>query len=105
MPWSSVYSIATSTGSIYLKQTAQPFAIEVILLPYLINVFPEILLKIVATNQDLLCFLMRDAGYPLRDYLRVNYQGELANKGFRWKCKRQGNITIRTIHNNNYRKI
>lgn len=81
MPWSSVYSIATSIGAIYLKQTVGPFAIEVILLPYLIKVFPEILPKIVGTNQDLLCFLMRDAGYPLRDYLRVNYQVELANKG------------------------
>ncbi|MBA2649280.1 MAG: phosphotransferase [Legionella sp.] len=81
MPWSSVYYTATSIGSVYLKQTARPFAIEVVLLPYLINLFPDILPKMVGTNQDLCCFLMRDAGRPLRDYLRANYQVGLANKG------------------------
>ncbi|MDP3560390.1 MAG: phosphotransferase [Legionellaceae bacterium] len=81
MPWSGVYCIATSIGSVYLKQTARPFAIEVMLFPYLINLFPEILPKMVGKNQDLRCFLMRDAGSPLRDCLCVNYQVELANKG------------------------
>jgi hypothetical protein len=61
MPWSGVYRIATSAGSIYLKQTAQPFAVEVALLPYLTNLLPEILPEIIGTHQDLRCFLMRES--------------------------------------------
>ena len=80
MPWSSVYRIDTSVGTIYLKQMAPPFAIEARLLLHLGSLFPNTVPEIVGHNEDLRCFLMFDAGIPLRDRLRANYQIQLPIK-------------------------
>lgn len=77
MPWSKVYQLETNVGHIYLKQMAPPFANEAQLLLGLGCRFPERVPEIVGHNDDLLCFLMFDAGSPLRLVLRGNYDRSL----------------------------
>ena len=74
VPWSCVHRIVTSFGIYYLKQVAQPFAIETKLLPYLTRFYPAYLPHIIATNEDFHAIIMADAGVPLRDLLQKNYQ-------------------------------
>ncbi|MFC3908730.1 phosphotransferase [Legionella dresdenensis] len=89
MPWSQVYCITTSQGTIYLKQTTAVFSIEVGLLSYLTISFPQILPKLIGCNNNLHCLLMCDGGTPLRNFLQTTYQPELANKGLNIYCKLQ----------------
>ncbi len=78
-PWSTVYRILTNFGTLYLKQTAPDFAIEPTLLRYLGTLLPSASLEVLAQNDKLYCFLMRDAGTPLRDILKKHFQINLAN--------------------------
>lgn len=65
MPWAKVVRLETSTENYYLKIVARSFSIE-----------PEVLKalgwfqvpEMVAENPDLKCFILRDAGQPLRGY-------------------------------------
>ena len=77
-PWSSVYRINTSVGAIYLKVMTPSFAIEARLLLHLGVTFPEKVPEIVGHNDYLNCFLMFDAGGPLRSCLITKYQPHLA---------------------------
>ena len=76
--WSSVHRINTSVGAIFLKEMTPSFAIEARLLLHLGVVFPEKVPEIVGHNDYLNCFLMFDAGVPLRFCLSKNYQPHLA---------------------------
>ena len=72
-PWSIVYRIATNAGTVYLKQMTPAFAIEATLTLFLKALFPASILEIIDHNENLHCFLMRDAGTPLRDSLKTHY--------------------------------
>lgn len=80
-PWACVHRISTSTGVFYLKQMVPSFAIEPDLINVLKHSFPALLPEIVSINKALHCFLMRDAGTPLRTILCNHYQVDLAIKG------------------------
>lgn len=78
MPWSSVYRVLTSRGYIYLKLMAPPFVIEAKLLNYLAGQFSVCLPTVITIKEELACFLMVDAGMPLRYFLKDNYQIDLS---------------------------
>ena len=76
-PWSSVHRILSDKGSVYLKQTPPALFLESKITPILHAQFPENTPHIIAANKDLHCFLMKDAGQPLREYFKAGFQSEL----------------------------
>lgn len=80
IPWSQVHRVLTSNGYIYLKQVSLPFTIEGKLIKYLAQQFSDALPHVITLNKDLRCFLMTDAGIPLRSILKNKYQTDLACK-------------------------
>jgi len=80
MPWSSINRILTSVGYVYLKQMSLPFSVEAKLVTYLAKQFSALLPEVIAINEVLNCFLMRDAGVSLRDILKTEYKMQLACK-------------------------
>ena len=78
MPWSSVYGVGTSLGQVFLKCMAAPFAIEAKCIKFLNLEFKKRVPQIIAYEESLNCFLMLDAGQPLRHILKQGYQETLA---------------------------
>lgn len=72
-PWSNVIRLTCSKGVFYLKQPAPTIAREAKILQLLKTNVPSVL----ATNEDLHCFLLQDAGLNLRSYLKTNPQLDL----------------------------
>ncbi|MBP9777706.1 MAG: phosphotransferase [Rickettsiaceae bacterium] len=70
MPWSMVHRFSTSRGYIYLKQTPPELSLEADVTQILNNKFNANVPVIIATNKDLRCFLMLDAGHRLRNILK-----------------------------------
>lgn len=77
MPWSRVTRFSTSKGSIYLKEMAPLFSVEPILIKALSEWDADSMPNVIATNNDLNCFLMEDAGIPLSKYLKDELQIEI----------------------------
>lgn len=73
-PWSSVSSIATSKGLVFLKSMAKPFCKEPAILALIEKHAPGYATRIIVANNDLQCFLMHDAGHPLRETLLSNFR-------------------------------
>src|SRR5476649_676524 len=75
-PWSYVVRFVTSKGYIYLKHTPHLLALEANILQLLHDhscTVPEV----IANNAKLDCFLMKDAGRPLREILKKQFNAEL----------------------------
>ena len=64
---------ATSNGYIYLKQTPALLALEPIIIDILHDQFHAAVSNIIAHNVKLNCFLMKDAGRPLREILKNKF--------------------------------
>jgi hypothetical protein len=94
MPWSSVYVAETKSVRIFLKIVVPPFDIEIKLLPYLAEQFPEVIPKVIATHPKHQCILMHDAGMPLRDLLKKTYKNNWVKKAV--SC--YGNLQKNTSH-------
>ncbi|MDP1724028.1 MAG: phosphotransferase [Alphaproteobacteria bacterium] len=77
MPWSCVTKIDTSKGCIFLKSMAKDFSIEPKVLSFLSAQITQKVPDIIASNQDLSCFLMKDCGVPFRTILKENFNAEL----------------------------
>lgn len=77
MPWSKVSLFKTSKGSVYLKQMAAPFVIEPKILQFMHENFSTAVTEVIAMNEQLSCFLMKDAGLVLRDIQKQNFQTQL----------------------------
>lgn len=78
-PWSHVISFVTSTGNFYLKQTPSSLFLSnepkiIQLLSAQLNANVPVVIEI---NEDLHCFLMKDAGISLRETLKTNFRVEL----------------------------
>jgi hypothetical protein len=73
MPWSKIYSFKTNQGQIYLKSMAREFSNEPFLLNFLLGHSFKKIPKVIAINQRDHCFLMEEAGKPLRDSLKENF--------------------------------
>lgn len=78
-PWSTVIRFTTSIGDIYLKQT--PSSIFLSLEPQTIRLLSEQFHAsvpiVIASNDNLHCFLMKDAGKPLRNTLKTEFKADL----------------------------
>ncbi len=80
MPWSSVTRFITSTGYIYLKQTPPDLSLEPVITQILYDQFHASVPVVIATNKELHCFLMKDAGNPLRDLFKsLDRRGRLTD--------------------------
>jgi hypothetical protein len=85
MPWSRIDCFNTSQGRVYLKSMDKPFAIEPVLLKFLFDKISQNITEIIASNNELHCFLMKDAGVCLRGVLKNNYDLGLFCKALQ-KC-------------------
>ena len=76
-PWSYVVRIATSEGYIYLKQTPDLLSLEASIIQMLHAQLHVSVPKIIAHNVELNCFLIKDAGRPLREHLKQQFDTAL----------------------------
>ncbi len=76
MPWSQVGRYPTQQGFIYFKQMAPLFAREPIVLAFL-NAQDATVPRLIAHNSALHCFMMHDAGQPLRPLLKERYDAAI----------------------------
>ncbi len=76
-PWSNVTRFSTSNGDVYLKQPAPLLAQEAKILQLLAHQFDASVPVVIAINDDLHCFLMKDAGLSLRKYLKSEFHPDL----------------------------
>ncbi len=83
MPWSKVSCFSTSEGSVFLKQMAAPFALEPTLIKTLSEWDIDNVPKVIADNKALYCFLMKDAGQPLRNHQKDGLQLDLFCKALK----------------------
>src|SRR3990167_313999 len=79
-PWSYVVRFSTSDGFIYLKQTPKLIALEATITKMLRNQFDAPVPEVIASNPVLDCFLMKDAGNPLRPILKKQFDAALLCK-------------------------
>ncbi len=75
--WSHVVRFDTSKGYIYLKQTPELIALEPMITQMLNDEFHAAVPEIIAHNEKLHCFLMKDVGRPLREILKKNFDTTL----------------------------
>ncbi len=77
--WSQVIRFATSTGDFYLKQTPPSLFLsnEPKIIELLSNQFHASVPFVIEVNNDLHCFLMKDAGNSLRETLKADFRLEL----------------------------
>jgi hypothetical protein len=79
-PWSCVLRFATSDGSVYLKHTPALLALEANIIHILRAQFHASVPVVIAQNAELDCFLMQDAGRPLREVLKQKFDVALLCK-------------------------
>lgn len=82
-PWSHVLRFSTSQGNIWLKQPAPAIAQEAKITRLLAEQFQAPVPIIIAMNDDLHCFLMKDAGLSLRSFLQVDFKADLLGRAVR----------------------
>jgi aminoglycoside phosphotransferase (APT) family kinase protein len=93
MPWSKVTRFSTSEGSIFLKHMTPPFALEPMVIKIISEWDTDTVPRIIAVNNTLRCFLMKDAGLPLRSYQKNSFQAGLFSKAL----KAYANIQLKAI--------
>jgi len=79
-PWSYVVRFETSDGYIYLKHTPELIALEATIIQILHDQFHASVPTVIAHNAELNCFLMKDAGRPLREILKQQFDAALLCK-------------------------
>src|SRR5512144_720198 len=70
-PWSTVMRVPTNAGVLYFKATDEVSAYETALTDYLVRFRPEIFPQVLDVDLNHHWFLMRDAGTPLRQFVRA----------------------------------
>ena len=79
-PWSYLARYKTTGGLIYLKATPELFFLEPAIIQLLRDKFNASVPVVLATNPELNCFLMQDAGHNLRGLLKDNFDENLVLK-------------------------
>jgi hypothetical protein len=79
-PWSYVIRFETFEGYIYLKHMPALIALEATIIEILHDKFQASVPKVIAHNAKLSCFLMKDAGRPLRETLKQQFDTALLCK-------------------------
>lgn len=72
-PWSSVMRFDTADGLVYLKIMPELIALEAGITQVLHDQFKAPVPEVIAYNDELHCFLMKDAGRPLREVLKQDF--------------------------------
>lgn len=80
VPWSCVHCFSTSKGRVFLKHMDAEFALEPVVLKYLHDNVTQNVTSVIASNEQLLCFLMKDSGEPLRPILKTGFRQELFSR-------------------------
>jgi len=76
-PWSTIIRFSTSIGNFYLKQTPSAISTEPQIIQLLADQFLASVPVVIASSDDLHCFLMRDAGPSLRQTLKAEFNADL----------------------------
>lgn len=76
-PWSNVFCYETTKGLVYLKQMPEAIAMEPKVIELLRKNFSAAVPEVLAENTLLHCFLMKDAGRPLREKLKQQFDKQL----------------------------
>lgn len=79
-PWSEVYLFKTNHGFIFLKKVPSALSLEAKIIYILDKEFHASVPYIIAKNDEQHCFLMKDAGIPLYDYFKENFQEDILIK-------------------------
>lgn len=77
MPWSSVTRFSTDKGFVYLKQTPPSLSLEPAITKILYDKLHANVPLVLASNETLHCFLMKDDGNPLRETLKHHFDVDL----------------------------
>lgn len=91
-PWSYVIRFNTSCGYVYLKQTPQKLGLEPNIIKTLFDRFDFSVPEVIEVNEDLSCFLMKDAGESLRSILKVKFNEYLLVKAIDKFCALQRSV-------------
>lgn len=76
-PWSEVCRFETNQGFVYLKMVPPALALESKITMLLHDQFHAAVPEVIAHNTELNCFLMKDAGRPLRELLKKKFDAAL----------------------------
>jgi hypothetical protein len=79
-PWSYLICFTTTDGYIYLKHTPHQLGLEANIIQILHDQFHASVPEVIAYNPELDCFLMKDAGAPLRVILKEQFDTALICK-------------------------
>lgn len=76
-PWSCVYRFSTDQGNYYLKQVPPALSLEADVMQMLQATCAAPVPILVANNPKERCFLMKDAGIPLCEFLKSGFDKNL----------------------------
>lgn len=79
-PWSSVVAINKGDEIVYLKSMPERIALEAKIIQILRDQFQACVPIVIASNDELHCFLMKDAGQSLRSILKQKFDEALLCK-------------------------
>lgn len=82
-PWSSVFRFNTSEGFVYLKQVPKLISLEPSVTELLFSKFNAPVPEVIAKNAKSNCFIMRDVGNPLREFLQQSFEVKILSKAIR----------------------
>lgn len=77
MPWSSVMRFSTDKGFVFLKKTPPALSLEPAITMILYDKLHANVPLVIASNEALYCFLMKDDGNPLRETLKRHFDADL----------------------------
>jgi aminoglycoside/choline kinase family phosphotransferase len=75
--WSQVYRFLTNRGFVYLKKVPPALWLEVNVIELLQEQFYAPVPHILAQNQENHCFMMRDAGVPVHDFFKQEFNANV----------------------------
>lgn len=75
--WSTVIRFLTLTGNVYLKQAPPSISLESKIIQQLSEQCHASVPNLIAVNDELHCFLMKDAGISLREVLKSEFRSDL----------------------------
>ncbi len=75
--WSIVYRFQTNRGFVFLKKVPPALSIESKVINILTQTFQAHVPCIIATNEKEHCFLMEDAGIPLRQFFKEKFKADI----------------------------
>lgn len=75
--WSEIRRFTTDKGFIYLKKVPTALYVEVNIIKTLKKLLNANVPLIIANNSKYNCFLMQDAGIPLHQFLKSNFQPDI----------------------------